>query len=112
MYLFYSGAEPFLQEPFQDGSKYPLQRLVAEGHKVQEVEVPNVALSYTCASSPRRAHGGDKLHVDKLPERVLLAVVPSSMVHPLPQYFYWWLCAVCLLRGHVEVIYEDDARDS
>lgn len=74
--------------------------------------MPNVALSYTCAASARRAHGSDKLHVDKLPECVLLAVVPSSMVHPLPQYFNWWLCAVCLLRGHVEVIYEDDASDS
>lgn len=74
--------------------------------------MPNVALGYTCASSTRRAHGSDKLHVDKLPECILLAVVPSPMVHPLPQYFNWWLCAVCLLRGHVEVIYEDDARNS
>lgn len=69
-----------------------------------------VALGDARASSTRRAHRSDKLDVDKLAERILLAIVPTSMVHPLPQYFDRWLCAVRLLSWHVEVVDEYDTR--
>lgn len=72
--------------------------------------MPDIALGYACAPSTRRTHRSDKLYVNKLAERILLAVVPPSMVHPLSQNFDWWLCAIRFLSGHVEVVDEDNAR--
>lgn len=71
--------------------------------------MPDVALGYACSPSTRRTHRSDELDVNKLAERILLAVVPPSMIHPLSQNFDWWLCAIRLLSGHVEVVDEDDA---
>lgn len=71
--------------------------------------MPNVALGYACAPPTRRTHRSNELYVNKLAERILLAVVPPSMVHPLSQDFDWWLCAIRFLSGHVEVVDEYNA---
>lgn len=71
--------------------------------------MPDVALGYACTSSTWWSHRSNKLDVDELAERVLLAVVPSSVVHPLPKDFDGWLGAIRLLGGHVKVVHEDDA---
>lgn len=71
--------------------------------------MPDVALGYASPPSTRGTHRSDELNVNKLAERILLAVVPPSMVHPLSQDFDWWLCAICFLSGHIEVVDEYDA---
>lgn len=70
--------------------------------------MPHVSLGYACASSTRWPHRSNKLDVDELAECILLAVVPSSVVHPLSKDFDGRLSAIRLLGGHVQVVHEDD----
>ena len=66
----------------------------------------HISLGDACAASPRRSHRCTELDVHEATELILLAVVPSPVVHPLPEDLDGWLRAVLFLRGHVQVVYE------
>mmetsp|Transcript_24763 Transcript_24763/g.85438 ORF Transcript_24763/g.85438 Transcript_24763/m.85438 type:complete len:233 (-) Transcript_24763:151-849(-) len=99
-----------VQRPVQDRREDARQRVCAKGHEVEQVEVADVALRDLRAAAAGRPHGGDELDVDELAERILVAVVPSSVVHPLSEDLNGRLSPVLLLRRHVQIVHEDDAR--
>ena len=62
-----------------------LHRRLVERRERDDVEVAHVPRRDRVAPAARRAHRADEREVDEAAERVLFAVVPARVIHPLPQ---------------------------
>ena len=60
------------------------------------MEMPQVSVSDAMAPTTRGAHCGHKVNVHNLAEVEVVAVVPATVVHVLPQQLYGGLCTILL----------------
>ena len=94
--------------PLQDVGEDARQGVGLEGLDVEHVEVAQVAHGDVVSAAGRGQHRADEGDVLQLLELLGLQVVPAAVVHPLAQEFDGGLRALFLLRGHIEVVDEDD----
>mmetsp|Transcript_47924 Transcript_47924/g.133604 ORF Transcript_47924/g.133604 Transcript_47924/m.133604 type:complete len:407 (+) Transcript_47924:768-1988(+) len=105
----HAAAEALAQHPVEDRAKDALERLAVERHEIDDIEMPDIPLRDAGPTTTRRAHRSNELRVDDLAVLVLVTVVPTCVVHPLPQDLDRRLRAILLLGRHVQIIDEDDA---
>ena len=74
--------------------------------EVEDVEPGLQALTDDAAATTGRAHRSHQLHVQNVAPRLLLPVVPATVVHPLPQQLQRRLAAEQVLLWHVQVVDE------
>jgi hypothetical protein len=98
----------FDEEPVQDRLEDELHRRLVERRERDDVEVAHVPRRDRVAPAARRAHRADEREVDEAAERVLFAVVPARVIHPLAQQLDRRLRAVHLELRHVQIVDEDD----
>mmetsp|Transcript_49833 Transcript_49833/g.161174 ORF Transcript_49833/g.161174 Transcript_49833/m.161174 type:complete len:386 (+) Transcript_49833:5689-6846(+) len=103
------GTREAAQEPLHDGREDAAQTFGLEGRDENQIVVALVSACQIGPSGSGRAHGSDEVEVDQVPELRRLPVVPTTRVHPLPQQLDGRLRAVDLLRGHVQVVDENQA---
>lgn len=93
---------------FQDGGEDLRDGLAIELVAVHHVEVPHETRRNAGPSSTRRTKCCKDKDVFYLHELLILAIVPTLVVHELSQQFDRWLSTVFLLLRHVQIINKDN----
>ena len=86
-----------------------LEGLVGELRNGNDIEVPEIPRSDSIPASSWGTHGTHELDVDQGLESVVRSLIPTPVVHPLPQHLNRRLGAVDLELGHVQIVHKDDA---
>jgi len=78
---------------------------------VENVEVTGVPVCDWRTASTGRAHSSYETDLCCLAEVFidLCEIVPTTVIHPLSEQFDWWLGAVSLRLGHVEIVNKNNA---
>jgi hypothetical protein len=66
---------------------------------------------YKGSASSGWTHGSNENSFYDISEGLffILVLIPSSLIEELSNKLNWWLCAVLLLRRHIEVIHKHNA---
>lgn len=96
-----------VEVPFDDIVEDTIERILVEGLHVEHVEMAQVPHRDIVSATGRRKHRRDENDVLQRFPFFRFQVVPAAFVHPLTQQFDRRLCAVLLLRRHVQIVDEN-----
>lgn len=101
----------FSEVPLKQVPEDSVELLLIKVNESNDVEVSLETWSDEGSTTTWWTHGTNKVRVNDVSEwmRVILSIVPATLVLVLSKNFDWWLSSVLLNFRHVEIIDEDNA---
>ena len=92
------------QEPIEYVGEDAFEGLIVEWGYVEQREVPHVPHGGGITTSSWWEHSCNKYYVLQVLKLLRLQIIPTPIIHPLPQQLNWRLCTVLFLSRHIHII--------
>lgn len=107
-YSFGQGLGQGQEVPLKDVAEYLVEGLSVKRLDIDQVVMTKVPHGDHVPASNWREHCSDKAYTAEVFELLSIEVIPSPVVHPLPEQLDGRLCPILLLLRHVQVIDENN----
>lgn len=98
------------KEPVHNSFENILQAIIWERFNINDIEMSNVTRGDAVSTVTWRTHGSTESDICYLPEGPfwIIYVIPSIVIHPLPEKLNWRLSSIFLFLRHVQIINKDN----